>query len=150
MIKYINGKRICARAITFIDGKILLVERYRKSGNEMLHYFTIPGGGVEDDEDYSETAIRETKEETCCDIEIIKPLISEDYGDGIANWFYAKYVSGTPELGGEEKERNKPDNSYKVVLIDMKDIDNINILGMGKKLVKECYEEYKSDIKKNN
>ena len=142
MIKYINNKRVCARAITFIDGKILLIERHRKVDNEMMHYFTIPGGGVEDDEEYSETAIRETKEETCCDIEIVKFLMEEDYGDGLAEWFYAKYVSGTPELGGEEKIRNREDNHYKVVLIDMKDIDNINILGQGKKLVKECYNEY--------
>ena len=143
MIKYINGKRVCARAITFIDGKILLIERFRKSNDEILHYFTIPGGGVEDDEDYADTAIRETKEETCCDIEIIKFIMEEDYGAGLAEWFYAKYLSGTPTLGGEEKERNREDNSYKVVLIDMKDIDSINILGMGKKLVKKCYEEYK-------
>ena len=110
----------------------------------MLHYFTIPGGGVEDNETYEETAIRETKEETCCDIEIIKFIMEEDYGEGIAMWFYAKYLGGTPELGGEEKERNREDNSYKVVLIDMKDIDNINILGMGKTLVKRCYKEYKA------
>ena len=142
MIKYLNGKRVCARAITFIDGKILLIERYRLIDGEMMHYFTIPGGGVEDDEEYAETAVRETKEETCCDIEIVKYIMEEDYGEGLAEWFYAKYISGTPELGGEEKNRNKPENSYKVVLIDMKDIDSINILGMGKKLVKECYNEY--------
>ena len=65
MIRYIDGKRIVARAITFIDNKVLLIERYRREGEELLHYFTIPGGGVEDDEEYSETAIRETKEETC-------------------------------------------------------------------------------------
>lgn len=143
MIKYIDNKRIVARAITFIDDKLLLIERYRKEGDEILHYFTIPGGGVEDDEKYSETAIRETKEETCCDIEIVKELEVEDYGTGICHWFYAKYISGTPELGGEEKIRNNPDNSFKVVLIPMKDIDSINILGIGKRLVKECYNEYK-------
>ncbi len=141
MTKYIDGKRIVARAITFIDNKVLLIERYRKEGEEMLHYFTIPGGGVEDDEEYSDTAIRETKEETCCDIEIIKKLFVEDYGSGICHWFYAKYLSGTPTLGGEEKERNNPDNSFKVVLIHFNEIDNINILGEGKRLVKECIKE---------
>ena len=143
MTKYINGKRVCARAITFIDDKILLIERFRKKDDELLHYFTIPGGGVEDDEENDVAAIRETKEETCCDIEIIKYIMQEDYGEGLVEWFYAKYVSGTPELGGEEKERNDPNNSYKVVLIPMKEIDSINILGIGKKLVKECYFEYK-------
>ena len=143
MVIYENGKRVCSRAITFIDDKILLIERFRKENDEMLHYFTIPGGGVEEGETYSEAAIRETMEETCCDIEIIKDLYVEDYGEGICHWFYGKYISGTPELGGEEKIRNNPENSFKVVLIDMKDIDSTNILGAGKRLVKECYNEYK-------
>jgi len=141
MTKYIDGKRIVARAITFIDNKVLLIERFRREGEELLHYFTIPGGGVEDDEEYFETAIRETKEETCCDIEIIKELPVEDYGSGICHWFRGKYISGTPVLGGEEKERNNPDNSFKVVLIPFDEIDNTNIFGMGKKLVKEYIDE---------
>ena len=141
MIRYVNGKRECARAITFIDNKILLIERHRLDNGEMLHYFTIPGGGVEDDEDYPITAIRETKEETCCDIEIVKPLIVEDYGEGICHWFLGKYVSGTPTLGGEEKERNNPNNSFKVVLIPFDELDNITILGKGKELIKKCIKE---------
>ncbi len=142
MIIYENGKRIVARAITFIDGKVLLIERHRLDNGEMLHYFTIPGGGVEVGETFTEAAIRETLEETCCNIEIIKDLCIEDFGEGICHWFYAKYISGTPTLGGEEKDRNNPNNSFKVVLIDMKDIDNINILGMGRKLIKDCFKEY--------
>ena len=148
MTVYEGKKRIVARAITFIDDNILLIERYRKDGKELLHYFTIPGGGVEEGESFRETAIRETKEETCCDVEIVKDLIIEDYPGGKCHWFYAKYISGTPMLGGEESERNNLDNSYKVVLINMKDIDNINILGIGKDLVKECYKEYKKNCNK--
>ena len=143
MSLYENNRRVVARAITFINDNVLLIERYRKDGNEMLHYFTIPGGGVEEGESFRDAAIRETKEETCCDIEIIKPLEIEDYPGGRCHWFYAKYISGTPSLGGEEKERNSPDNSYKVVLINIVDIDNINILGKGKDLIKECYKMYR-------
>ena len=143
MVLYENDKRIVARAVTFIDDKILLMERYRKDGNDMLHYYTIPGGGVEEGETFKDAAIRETKEETCCNIEIIKTLEVEEFPGGLCHWFLARYISGTPTLGGEEKERNNPDNSYQVVLIDMKDIDDINILGRGKKIVKKCYKLYK-------
>ena len=143
MTKYENGKRIVSRAITFIDDNVLLMERYRLDNGVMLHYFTIPGGGVEENETYREAAIRETMEETNCEIEIVKDLEVEDYGSGICHWFYAKYVSGTPELGGEEKERNNPNNSFKVVLIPVKDIDNINILGIGRRLIKDCYNDYR-------
>ena len=137
-----NKLRIVARGITFIDDKVLLIERYRKEDNKMLHYFTIPGGGVEKGESYEETAIRETKEETCCNVEIMKFLEIEDYPGGKCHWFYCKYLSGTPNLGGEEKERNNPDNSYKVVLIPYNDLDQINILGRGKALIKLCYTTY--------
>ena len=142
MVLYENNKRIVSRAITFIGDKVLLIERHNIYC-EIHDYYTVPGGGVEEGEDYSEAAVRETFEETCCNIEIIKNLTVEDYGSGICHWFYAKYISGTPELGGEEKDRNNADNHYKVVLIDMKDIDSINILGIGKTLIKECYKEYK-------
>ena len=94
-------------------------------------------------ETYLEAAIRETMEETTVKTEEIEYLEKEDYGTGICYWFYLKYLSGTPTLGGEEKIRNNPDNSYKVVLIDMKDIDKVNILGRGKDLIKKCYQKYK-------
>ena len=141
MIRYKDGKRECARAITFIDDNVLLIERHRLDNGEMLHYFTIPGGGVEDDEEYDVTAIRETKEETCCDIEIVKPLYVEDYGEGICHWFLGKYISGTPTLGGEEKERCNPNNHFKVVLIPFDELDSITILGKGKELIKKCIKE---------
>ncbi len=144
MVLYENGLRICSRAITFIDDKVLLIERHRLDNGEWLHYFTIPGGGVEIGEDFPTAAIRETMEETCCEIEIIETLEVEDFPGGKCHWFYGKYISGTPTLGGEEKERNRPENSFEVVLIDMKDIDNINILGAGRRLIKECYKKYKA------
>ena len=142
MTIYEDGRRVVARAITFIDNKVLLIERYKKVDNVLLHYYTIPGGGVEEGETYQDAAIRETKEETCCDIKIIKELIKEDYPGGRCYWFYGKYLSGTPTLGGEEKERNNPDDSYKVVLVPFNDLDNINILGMGKSLIQKCFKEY--------
>ena len=142
MEKEEDGRRVVARAITFIDEKILLIERFRREGDSMLHYYTIPGGGVMLNEDYQEAAVRETKEETCCDVVIKKALTKEDYPNGRCYWFYAEYLKGTPTLGGEELEHNNPDNSFKVVLIDYSEINNINILGMGKKLIKECFENY--------
>ena len=120
-----------------------MIERYKKEGDELLHYFTIPGGGVEEGESFVEAAIRETEEETTVKTKFVKYLTKEDYGSGICYWHYLEYISGTPTLGGEEKERNHPENSYEVVLIDMNDIDNVNFLGMGKQLIKECYLEYK-------
>ena len=110
MVIYENGLRIVSRAVTFINDSVLLIERHRLDNDEWLHYFTIPGGGVEVGEDYKEAAIRETMEETGCEIEIIEALEIENYPGGKCHWFFGKYISGTPSLGGEEKERNREDN----------------------------------------
>ena len=120
MTKYENNKRVCARGITFIDDNILLIERYKKENNDVLHYFTIPGGGVEDFETYEEAAVRETLEETTVKTEIVSFLEREEYDTGIVYWYLLKYISGTPKLGGEELERNNPSNHYEVVLIKYK------------------------------
>ena len=112
---YENNKRVVSRGITFIGNSVLLIERYKKEGDELLHYFTIPGGGVEENESYVDAAIRETEEETTTKTKFVKFLTREDYGSGICYWYYLEYISGTPQLGGEEKERNHPDNSYNVV-----------------------------------
>ena len=144
---HMEGRRVVARGITFINDQILLIERYKRDNNKLLHYYTIPGGGVEEDETYQDAAIRETKEETTCDVEIIEYLGEEYYPGGICHWFYCKYINGTPILSGEEKERNTKDNSYKVVLVNMKDIDSINILGKGKDYIKQCYLKYKNTKK---
>lgn len=144
MVIYENGKRVVARGITFIGDCILLIERYKKENDKLLHYFTIPGGGVEEGESFLEAAIRETEEETTIKTKLVKFLTKEDYGTGICYWHYLEYISGTPKLGGEEKERNHPDNSYKVILIPINELDKINILGIGKQLIKKCYLEYKN------
>jgi len=145
MTIYENNKRVVSRGITFINDNILLIERHKKENNQILHYYTIPGGGVEEGEDYVNAAIRETLEETNVKTKLIKYLTKEDYGTGICYWHYLEYLSGTPTLGGEELERNQSDNHYKVVLVNINDIDKINILGLGKKLIKECLEEYKKN-----
>ena len=142
MTIYENNKRVCARGITFIDNSILLIERYKREVNNLLHYYSVPGGGVEEGESKEEAAIRETKEETSVDTKIVKFLEKEEYSTGIVYWYMLEYLSGTPMLGGEELERNNPDNSYKVVLIEMNNIDKINILGEGKRIVKDCFQAY--------
>ena len=145
MTLYEDNKRVCARGITFINNQIVLIERYKKEGNQMLHYFTIPGGGVDIGESYEEAAIRETKEETTLETEIIQYLEREEYECGIVYWYLLRYISGTPKLGGEELERNNPDNYYEVVLINYDDVDKINILGKGKEILKKAYELYKKN-----
>lgn len=143
MTKYENGKRVCARGITFIEDKIILIERHRQENEKMLHYYTIPGGGVEENETYEEASIRETEEETQIITKMIKYLGREEFESGIVYWYLLDYLSGTPTLGGEELERNNLLNHYKVILVKINEIDNLNILGEGKDFIEKAYLEYK-------
>lgn len=75
-------------------------------------YYTLPGGGVEDEETYEQGIVRECKEEIGCDVEIIKYIgttleyrkrkntLSESWG------YIARVVGekGSPFLVGNESE----------------------------------------------
>lgn len=140
MVIYEDSKRVCARAICFIDDKVILMKRHREVGQPLGDYYVIPGGGVEEGEEKELAAIRELDEETCVKAEILEFLEREDYGTGICYWYLSRYISGEPELGGEEKELNSPENHYEVVTVPVEDIDSYTIPGHGKKLVKNAYK----------
>ena len=137
-------KRKVSRGITFIDDKVILLHRIRKEFDDTLEYYAIPGGGVEEFETIEEACIREVLEEVTLDVTINKYLGFEEYETGICYYYLTNYLGGTPILGGEEKERNNPDNFYKVKLIDINKIDEISMYGINKKMIKDAYKLYKS------
>ena len=67
------------------NGKLLLLFK-KKQG-----YYEFPGGKVEIGESLEEAAIRETKEEIGCDVEIIKLLSSIDFETGGRYFISHKY-----------------------------------------------------------
>ncbi len=131
-------KRVVSRGIIFIDDKVVLLKRIRKDGHNYLHYYAIPGGGVEGNESLEEACIREIEEEVSLKVSIHSYLGMEEYDTGICHYFQVNYLGGTPILGGEEKERNNPDNYYEVVLLNDKEIDNIYIYGKGIEMIKKA------------
>lgn len=137
-------KRKVARGITFIDNKVLLLHRIRKENDQILDYYAIPGGGVEDMESIEDACLREVLEETSLNVSINSFLEHEEYENGVCYYFLTNYLGGTPVLGGEEKENNNPDNSYEISLIDIHEIDNINMYGIGINMIKKAYEIHKN------
>ena len=78
-------KRRSCSAIIF-DGKIAMVY------NKELHreYWTLPGGGVENNESLEETAIREAFEEANLEIKIIRLLYKKELSNIIEHCFLAE------------------------------------------------------------
>ena len=76
-------KRIVARGIIFIDDKVVLLKRIRLEFDKYLHYYAIPGGGLEENETKEMACLREIKEAVNLDVTINKYLKSEEYEGGI-------------------------------------------------------------------
>ena len=92
-------KRVSA---VIIDGdKILLIRRVKPDAE----YYTLPGGTVEEGESLESAMIREAKEELSVDVKISKLLFEINSDERIDYYFLIESFTGTPELGGPEKER---------------------------------------------
>lgn len=81
---------------------ILLLRRI-KTG-----WYELPGGKIDEGESADAAAIRELKEEICCDVEIVQKLGSQDFEENgyqmAYTWFLAKIIGDQmPRVGEPEK-----------------------------------------------
>ena len=116
------SKRVCA--IIIKDNNILLIRRI-KNGEE---YFVFSGGGIEADESDENAIIREVKEELSLDIKIDKLLFQIENRGQQESYFLIREFSGTPKIGGPEKERMNKDNQYYPAWIDLNKIQDLSNL----------------------
>jgi mutator protein MutT len=100
--------RHTARAIVLHNDSLLLMERWRSG----MHYFSIPGGGIEPGETSEQTAVRELDEETGCEVAIERLLYTVKFADGTDHAIYlCNYVSGEPQLQADSEEALHSDDS---------------------------------------
>jgi ADP-ribose pyrophosphatase YjhB (NUDIX family) len=101
--------RHTARAIVLHDDRLLLMERWRPGH----HYFSIPGGGIEEGETPQETVLRELREETSCEVSVRRQLYLMNFEGNLHHIFLCEYVSGEPHLPADAPEANEgPDNRF--------------------------------------
>lgn len=112
-----------ARGIVLHDNKILLMHRI-KQGKE---YYVLCGGKVENNENAEQACTREILEETTLHVLPTQELFrfSENNQNQIV--FLCQYLSGTPQLSGEETQRASTDNIYNPVWIDIDILDRLPI-----------------------
>ncbi len=92
--------------------KVALIER-RKHG---LHYWAVPGGGIEPGESPPEAAIREVREELGIDLTLERRVDQ----NGAQVYFVAYVDAERPlALGGPEQLRNTRENSYLPVWVPL-------------------------------
>lgn len=106
-----EDKKIRSAAVVISQGRLLVMFR-RRSGKE---YYVFPGGGMEENENAAQAAVRETKEETCVDVQISRLLYEGNGQDGQKEFFWlGDYISGQPCLSPDsiESRINSPENYY--------------------------------------
>jgi len=122
------------------NDRILLIERH-KFGQ---HYFVLPGGTQEENEDIKNTVIREIKEETGYDVKLDNKeavVFVDDHGR-TQHYYFISIIGGIEALGGPENNYNNKHDSYTLV---WKSIYEFKKLSIKPKEIKKILLEYFAD-----
>ena len=92
-----------AGVILLQEGKVALIERHRAG----LHYYTFPGGHVDEGETPERTAVRETQEELGLQV-TLKQLIAQLRWQGKWQYYYLVEVTGGAFGSGKGEELFNP------------------------------------------
>ena len=128
------------RAIIIKDNKIALMERWFAGE----HYFVLPGGRIEQNEELKECVIRELKEEFNIDIKPIK-LVYDLLNNKNQAIFFSEWIGG--EIGKTDAEEYQPNalgGIFEPRLVDLNEIENINLVP------KELKEQLLIDLKQGS
>ena len=107
-------QRHTARGIVVHDNKLLLMERWRLYEQQKLHYFSIPGGGIEPGETPEQTVVREIEEETMIAVRVRHRVLEMHDGDSVHAIYLCEYISGEPALAPHAPEAiHGDDNRFK-------------------------------------
>lgn len=113
------------------EGILLL---YRKRGE--AEYYTVPGGGVEEEETIEVAAIREAKEETNLDVTHLIKLGEFEVNGQKEVIFFADHIGGEPKLGGPELLRQSETNIYRLEWVSLDRLREINLREEIKELIR--------------
>ena len=129
------------------DNKMLLVHRIREVDGDIREYYVIPGGGVEEGEDFNTALLREIKEEIGVDVVKYSDNVVYSLEDKDNHYYYEIYdINGKIGTGcGPEftDESYKDHGKYLIEMVDIKDILEGKIEIVPKKIRDQIIEKYK-------
>lgn len=122
------------RLIIEIDNSIVFIKRRKKINGSIQEFFVLPGGILNEGEDYISAGIREAKEELDVDIAINEFLIEEyvEELDKFERYYFAKVTHGKIKNGSGEEFQNQSIDSiygtYEVVTLNKNELGAYKIL----------------------
>jgi len=114
-------QRVCAAIIK--DETILMV-RHQHDGR---NYWTLPGGGIEENETHIEALVREVFEETHLQVEVNQFLFKEEESPNRISYCYLATANGSFEakLGSDPEEADLPKDERMLQEMSWQPIQNM-------------------------
>ena len=113
----VTRERRASRAVVFDkDGNVALLDATLKN------YHKLPGGGIEENEDFTQALKRECKEEIGCDVEVSNEIgIVEEYGSqtGFHQLSYCFMAKVVGEKGLSDLEDDEASDGFKTVWVSL-------------------------------
>lgn len=114
--------RHTARGIVVRDGQLLMFERRRLSSHgRRMHYYSVPGGGIDYGEHPAEAVVRELREEMGITVRAERLLVKQTTPVSIHYYFLCTIVSGEPvfQADSEEAGDTSGDNTYAIAWVPL-------------------------------
>jgi len=119
-----------AVALVVHEDKLLVIKR----NNKGRHYFTLPGGGIEDGETREQATLRELEEEASLKLKLIRQVYEHNYDNGQNQYvFLCEYQSGEPKLADDSIEKlvESEGNFYEPMWLPVEDLPDTLLLPLG-------------------
>ncbi len=119
-----------ARVVVLNDQNEVLMVRHRQDDKNI---WLVPGGNVDKDENSLEAAVREVKEETGIDVEIIQLIwhveeVSAERGQRFVNFFLGKSIGGELHLGNDPERGENQQVMEEVLFVSRERIQDLDVL----------------------
>ena len=121
-------KRICARGLIVTDDGLSVIFRRKITDGVKKEYYSIPGGGIEENESCIEGLKRELREELNIEVNVLDLAFTKETDDRIEYFFNCEYISGDFSLNGEELDRMSESNYYQPKFLKLDELNNVDIL----------------------
>jgi 8-oxo-dGTP pyrophosphatase MutT (NUDIX family) len=118
--------RIRSAIILIEEDNLALIERHRAG----KHYYSFPGGGVDEGETSEQAAVREAEEELGIRVEIKQKVAEVIFNGNTQYYFLAKKISGEfgTGMGEEYGEYNPVHGTYHPIWMPLAEVSTHNVL----------------------